>query len=44
MHNLIHRISNKVQVDFGPALRQNEPGDVNNKLLNLEYPPGDCIK
>ena len=26
-HNLIHRVSNKVQVKFGPALRQNGPGD-----------------
>ena len=26
-HNLIHRISNEVQIDFGPALRQNGLGD-----------------
>ena len=26
-HNLIHRILNKVQVEFNPALRQNGPGD-----------------
>ena len=44
MHNLIHRISNKVQVEFGPVFRQNGPGDWGAGFKLIFYPPADCTK